>query len=240
MLAFLPVTFLPFDTLVKASIISGGALIFSLVMFWGASQIHSQMFVRAICHNKSKQQSVAITFDDGPDSEKTPQIIALLREFNAKASFFVIGSKLAHNKELLTLIHNEGHTIGNHSYLHGATFSIMSAGKIRNEITRTQEEIRSIIGCENKYFRPPYGVTNPLIAKALRGLGLKVIGWNIRSLDTAVSKEKAVSRVIHSVKGGDIILLHDTTKDIVWIVNEILIHLHKNNLNAVTIDELLS
>lgn len=186
------------------------------------------------------KNKVAITFDDGPDSIQTPEILKVLSAYNAKATFFMIGSKIQNNLELVKQVQEQGHLIGNHSFIHSNRFPLLSSHKIRLEIEKTQLEIEKAIGMPPLYFRPPFGVTNPLIAKALKNLPLKTIGWNIRSLDTRIKeKQKVVDKILGKVQGGDIILLHDTTPDISWIVDAVLKGIKQKNLQAVTVEELL-
>jgi peptidoglycan-N-acetylglucosamine deacetylase len=210
------------------------------IIAWGVSNIQSQMFVKSYNSNPKVPNKVALTFDDGPHEVNTPKIIKILKEYEAKASFFLIGENIAKFGQLAKNIYAEGHLIGNHTYYHSNTFPFKLPGQIKLELLKTQQEIEKITGRQNKFFRPPFGVTNHFIAKAISNLGLKVIGWNIRSYDTTnKQKEQILKRIIKNLKGGDIILLHDKTKDICWLTVEILKYLKQNKLKTVTIEELL-
>ncbi len=231
---------LPFPFRYKILISTSLTTFYSGILIWGASSINSQLFVHTICKNNN-EKLVAITFDDGPDESNTEEILNVLSKYNSKASFFFIGSKIEKHLELAKKVHLNHHTIGNHTFTHANNFPIKSKKTIKAEIEKTQQKIKTITGKDNAYFRPPFGVTNPNIAKAIKGMNLEVIGWSIRSFDTVhKSKEQTLKRVISKIKGGDIILLHDTTTGIAWITEQILKHLEQNGMKAVSIEEFLA
>ncbi len=214
-------------------------LFFISVIIWGVSNIRSGMFVNTYNYNVAPSDKIALTFDDGPDIVKTPHLLRILEEYDAKATFFLMGKKIDANKEIVRQIVANGHQIGNHSYYHKNIFPLLSLKKMKEELYRTQKLLKEITGEENSIFRPPFGVTNPTIAKAVKSIGLKVIGWRIRSLDTdsSLSKEKILSRVLKKIKAGDIILLHDTSEHVLWLTTNILKYIKEQNLKAVTIDD---
>jgi peptidoglycan-N-acetylglucosamine deacetylase len=231
--------FLQVQSQIKLLIIAVEVLLFVSVLAWASISINSQFYVKTICRSKKKNM-VAITFDDGPDPKNTIQILNLLDDYNAKATFFVIGEKAEENSGLVKLIHDSGHLIANHSYSHSYFFPMKSSKKIKEEILNTQSIIENITGEQNKYFRPPFGVTNPLIAGALKNLYLTVVGWSIRSFDTTFDKsEKIINRIKKRLKGGEILLLHDTGDNIIPILKNILEELNKMKLKVVRVDELI-
>ena len=227
---------LPLNIIVIVCIIL--TIILLSISAWGASNISSGLFVKTINNISTTDGKIVLSFDDGPN-KNTLEIIALLEKYNAKATFFVIGEKASKNKEILKEIHEKGHIIGNHSYYHKWSFPLQSVKRIRNEIHKTEQIISKITNEDQKYFRPPFGVTNPLIARALKSFNYIIIGWSIRSLDTVKSKEDAVNNVVANIKSGDIVLLHDTTANILWILEEILKVLKQKQLKAVRLDELM-
>ena len=232
--------YLPFTALYQIVFLASTTVLYTGIAGWGSYQIRSQLYLKSFNQNKAAKNQVAITFDDGPDVLNTPQILKLLSAYNAKVTFFMIGSKVSNNVDLVRQVQEEGHLIGNHTFGHRNCFPLLSSHKIRLEVEQTQNEIKKATGTVPLYFRPPFGVTNPLIAKALKKLPLKTIGWSIRSLDTQIKeKQKIVDKILGQVKGGDIILLHDTTPDISWIVEELLKQFKNDNLQAVTVEELL-
>ncbi len=183
---------------------------------------------------------VSITFDDGPHPEFTPKVLALLRRYDAKATFFCIGQEVEKHPNILTDILAEGHTVGNHTYSHSKLFGFFGLNKVTFEMKRTNTVVQALSGLEMKLYRPAFGVTNPTIKKAVRDLGLFSIGWNIRSLDTT-SRSKAVvlKRITSRVSRGDIILLHDTSEKTVGLLEQLLLFLREKKLRSVPVDQLL-
>jgi peptidoglycan-N-acetylglucosamine deacetylase len=125
----------------------------------GASMLSLQYFV-PVKFKGQQNQSVALTFDDGPVAGKTEKVLDVLKEYNIKASFFCIGKKVEQHPDLLRRIDAEGHLIGNHSYHHGYTFDLQSSSMITKELADTDTVIASVINKKPRFFRPPYGVTN--------------------------------------------------------------------------------
>lgn len=209
-------------------------------IIWGVSDIKLQMFVNSFNNNPKALNKFAITFDDGPNKQNTIKILDILEKYNAKASFFLIGENIEQNRDIAKKIHDKGHLITNHSYYHKNSFPYSSKKNIINEIEQTQAILKEITGKRNKYFRPPFGVTNTNIAKAIKDVNLKVIGWNIRTFDTkrSIKKETILKKVKNKLKSGDIILLHDKTENILWLTEEILKYATYNDIKAVTIREL--
>ena len=210
------------------------------VLAIGASWINSQLYVRSICKGDPEKNMIAITFDDGPDTTNTPEILNILQKYDCKASFFVIGKKAESNEALVLSTFKAGHTIGNHSYNHSNLFPFYSAKTISEEIVKTNDILGKITATKMKYFRPPFGVTNPRIYRGLQGTDLKVIGWNIRSLDTSIrNPDSVVHRISKRLNAGDIILLHDSTDHIAEILEQIISISKQKGLKCVSLDTLL-
>lgn len=183
----------------------------SLVLFYGSYYINSGFYVKAISNSPTTLKQIAISFDDGPLPEFTPQILNILQATNTPATFFCIGKHVAKHPELLQAIHNHGHIIGNHSYSHGKWFDLLSAEKMYADLQQMNTVTRQAIGVTPLLFRPPYGVTNPNLAKAIKKSGFVTVGWSIRSLDTvATDADKLLHRVLGQVKPGAVVLFHDT------------------------------
>lgn len=183
--------------------------------------------------NRGKE--VALTFDDGP-AEYTEAILDVLKKENVKASFFLIGKNIAGKENILKRMQAEGHSIGNHSYNHGFNFDWQSAAKMLEEIDMTSKAIEAVTGNEVKLFRPPYGVTNPNLGKALRNSGLKSIGWSLRSMDTvAKDEQQLLDKIIGKVKPGDIILLHDRCAITLAILPNLISELKKRGFSFTTL-----
>lgn len=209
----------------------------SVFLFYASYCISSQFYVKAICRIETKEKIVALTFDDGPD-QNTEQVLAVLKRHNAKAAFFCIGNKVEQDPEMARRIEAEGHLVGNHSYSHSGKLPIMSAEKIREDYEKSREILSQTLGHPIRFFRPPFGVTNPLVKKALKDSDYKIIGWNIRSYDTTGDKsDKVAKRVAKQIKPGSIILLHDRLPQSAQTLELILQELEKQAYKIVRIDE---
>ena len=198
-------------------------------------------FTKSIQHHHStKQPFIALTFDDGPNPLFTPKVLEILEHYDAKASFFIVGKEARLHPHLVETIVAKGHTIANHSYEHSNYYGFWSKERIRQDISQTKELLEQLSHQENFLFRPPFGVTNPNIAKAIKELNLKTIGWSIRPFDTmAKNPQKVVEKIEKKLKRGDIILLHDSSEVSVEILEKLLQILQEKKLKSVTIETLL-
>jgi len=185
------------------------------------------------------QNQVAITFDDGPHPKFTLQVLEVLKKYNAKATFFCVGKNLELYPDIAKTILEQSHSIGNHTYSHSPAFGFFSTGKVMAELQRTNSIIADIVKMNPLLYRPVYGVTNPSIKRAVKRIGIQSIGWSVRSLDTVLSEEETFKRLLKTRK-GDIILLHDTSEKTVNILERLLQFLSEQNLNSVTVNELLN
>jgi len=215
--------------------------VFSIINFWGTIALSFQFFMPAKCSAKTNDGSVAITFDDGPLQDKTLQVLDILKRHAAPATFFCIGKNVTRYPEIAKQIHESGHIIGNHSYFHGAWFDAQSPSAMEKELNDTDIAIQRAIGRTPRFFRPPYGVTNPLLASAVKKTGHTVIGWSVRSFDTVTSdRKKLFDRVAKKLKPGDVILFHDRCESTIDILPEVLTHIQKSGLKIVSLDQLLN
>ncbi len=221
-------------------LLAGLLLLFLVVtVAIGAFTIRSQFFVKAFCKGDPESNLVAITFDDGPHPVRTPEILQILDRFNSKASFFLIGKRMEGNEGVVRKVHAAGHTIGNHSYSHSNRFPFFPGSRIEGEVRDTNQLIEGITGTKVRYFRPPFGVTNPRIRRGLRNSGLQVIGWSIRSFDTrGASAEKTVRRITRGIGGGDIVLLHETSENILQILEQLIPRISEMGFSCVSLDQM--
>ncbi|SHI61427.1 polysaccharide deacetylase family protein [Pseudozobellia thermophila] len=218
-----------------------------VILAWFLITLCGSFFIRWDFHLKSlhcnKQVAdnwVAITFDDGPDPEFTPQVLDLLKKYGAKATFFCVGHKMERHPELLKRTIAEGHTVGNHTYSHSRAFGFYNTEEVKSELERAKAIVKDLTGLTMDMYRPTFGVTNPSIEKAVKDLDLQSIGWNVRSLDTTARTENMVlKRITSKVSKGDIILLHDTSAKSVAVLERLLVFLQEKNLQSVTADQLL-
>jgi peptidoglycan-N-acetylglucosamine deacetylase len=223
-------------------LISYGAIftIYLLINVWGTLFVSSNFFLLAKCKAPVTSGSIAITFDDGPIAENTERALEILKKHNAKATFFCIGKNVKDLPEIAKRIHEEGHLIGNHSYYHGTMFDLQSTKKMKTELIETNQIIKQTIGFSPKFFRPPYGITNPMLANAVKELNFVTMGWSVRSFDTiAKDKEKLFTRITKNLKAGDIILLHDRCDITIEILPELLAYIKGVGLKVQSLDKLL-
>ncbi len=216
-------------------------IIWILITAIGSFQIKMNYHLHSLNHNyRVLENYIAITFDDGPNPDFTPQILDLLKKHKAKATFFLIGKNAEQHPDLVQRIINEGHTIGNHSYSHSKNFGFFSAKRVTSELIKTDEILESITSKKLKLFRPPFGVTNPNIKRALRRMGYHSIGWSKRSMDTTnISEEKIFKRITSNLRKGDVILLHDTGPKTIVVLERLLLFLWSHELQSVPVDRLL-
>src|SRR5690554_6620522 len=167
--------------------------IWILITAIGSFQIKLNYHLQSLNHNfKTSGNYISITFDDGPNPEFTPKVLLLLKKNKAKATFFLIGENAKKHPEIVRQIIEDGHTIGNHSCSHPKNFGFFSSEKVVAEVKQTNSILKKIAGKEVKMFRPPFGVTNPNIKKALKNTGHFSIGWSKRSFDTANISEESI------------------------------------------------
>ncbi|MXN90012.1 polysaccharide deacetylase family protein [Flavobacterium sp. Sd200] len=206
----------------------------------GSGLIRSGYHIKALYRKKHPTvKEVAITFDDGPTPE-TEKVLELLAKYNAKATFFCIGTQIEQYPEIVNKTVAAGHTIGNHTYSHSKQLSIFPVEKTVNELLETDALINESTQRRPLLFRPPFGVTSPNIAKALKLTGHYVIGWNVRSLDAVIDSEvKIFNRIKGRLAPGCIILLHDTSQKTVNVLEQLLLLLQQEGYKAVTVDRLL-
>lgn len=208
---------------------------------WGAINVRSNYFVRTHSKGRSSDKSVALSFDDGPATAYTPQILDILSQFNVHAAFFCIGHRVEAEPKLMQRIVGEGHLVGNHSFSHSPMFDLQSTAAMRADLARANEAIKDATGLQPKLFRPPYGVTNPMLARAVRKGKFIAVGWSIRSFDTVIKDEdKLFERVTKKIEAGDVFLFHDTCAATVKILPALIKQLKRDGFAIKRLDELLN
>jgi peptidoglycan/xylan/chitin deacetylase (PgdA/CDA1 family) len=214
--------------------------VFLALIIYGSATIQSNFHTQAYCHANVSEKEIALSFDDGPNREYTPQILSTLAQHNATATFFVIGKNIQGNESILKQIDAEGHCIGNHSYTHSFCIDFKSLQGFKNELNQTAESVFKVIGKRMKLFRPPYGVTTPNLVKAANILNYNIIGWSIRSFDTTADTAQAITRRVQSqIKPGAIILFHDTSEKTIQALKQTLNFAKENGYKIVSIEQLL-
>lgn len=177
----------------------------TVFMVWASASIRSGVYVRVFCREKTDRKVVYLTFDDGPHPPETERVLDVLREHGARATFFLIGSKVSGNEAVLRRMLEEGHALGLHTYSHAGTFPLLSFDKMLADVNEGKRAVESVAGKKISLFRPPFGVTNPTIAKVVRILGLRTVGWDVRSFDTMFCKssEHSCNQSVYSFKQSE-------------------------------------
>lgn len=155
-------------------------------------------------------EKIYLTFDDGPIPKVTPWVLSLLKDYNAKATFFCIGDNVHKHSEIFTQIKKEGHAIGNHTMHH-----------LNGHQTKLQVYLDNVEQCNSQFsilnsalFRPPYGKLTSRQSKALRKLGYEIIMWDVLSadFDADISEERCLQNVSNHLQPGSIVVFHDSLK----------------------------
>jgi len=216
-----------------------------LVVLIGIGVAFPQMkfFGPFICQGNSGRREIVLTFDDGPDARSTPPLLELLHTENVPATFFLIGKHVAAERELTARIASEGHLLGNHTYHHSNLTNCFGPRRLCEELQLTQAAIAASTGTVPAYFRPPMGLSNPFTFFVAKKLGLKALGWTIRSFDTRITEpEQIVQRIARQLKPGAIVLLHDgniPTERLLPTVKLLLAKLREQKYTVVRLDKLL-
>lgn len=179
---------------------------------------------------------IALTFDDGPSPAITPRVLDLLASYNAKCTFFVIGSNVRQYPELLNRMIAEGHTIGNHSNTHVNPQKVTREQLLRN-LAEASQVIEDATGVRPALFRPPFGAFPRSEEKAG---DMHVVFWSVDSWDWNLrDAEKTVERTIPEVQEGSIILMHDIYEPTLEAAERLLKELTAQGYTFVTVETLL-
>lgn len=215
------------------------AVLVLVFLAWASSYIGSNIYVSALCKGKQEDRVVSLTFDDGPNERTTPLVLDILKEHNIKATFFLIGQKAAKYPHLVQRMIDEGHIVANHTYSHKGVFPISGSDIVSEELQRCSDTIATIIGKHPKLFRPPFGLTNPIIGAVVKEKGMHVIGWSIRSFDTVREFPETLicDRVVGKLHRGAIILLHDRCKDADVLLQKLIEEINSKGYKVVALNK---
>lgn len=179
---------------------------FLVALTFFALPVYADEVIRS---NRDAGKLIALTFDDGPHSSYTEEILDILKQYNIKATFFVVGENVEAMEEKLLRAAEEGHEIGNHTYTHKFITKI-SENSLKSEIKKTEDIIEKVTGQKPKLFRPPGGMYNESTLKVLSEMGYSSVLWSQDTKDwTLPQVGKIEGDILKNISDGDIILFHD-------------------------------
>lgn len=198
----------------RRSFVSACVLVFSLISLLTLCSVgfHSYKNEKNVFFgNPNNYSKIALTFDDGPDPDLTPEILDILKEYGIKATFFVIGEQAELYPQLLQREAEEGHEIGDHTYTH-FYMNENNLYKIRQEWGKTQKIIERYTDARVRLCRPPGGYYSSVIANTAEEFDYSIVLWTIDTRDWSGCDADAIAReVIENAECGDIILMHDAS-----------------------------
>lgn len=220
------------------------AIILAMIGLWQLSKAREfQMFGHSIARVETAQMRVALTLDDGPTQRFTQEILAVLDDHNIRATFFVTGREASAAPDLVQMIAQAGHEIGNHSYSH-SRMVLRSPGFMRDEIARTDDAIRAGGYLGPIHFRPPFGKRLFVLPWVLAEQERLTVMWSLDAdSDPNLDAETLANRVIETAQPGDIILMHvmyasrDASRA---ALPGIIEGLHDRGFEFVTVSELIA
>ncbi|BBD56727.1 polysaccharide deacetylase [Planktothrix agardhii NIES-204] len=190
---------------------------------------------------RNQEKVIALTFDDGPWPE-TPKVLTILRQFNVKATFFILGQNLLLYPDIIEQVVQEGHGVGNHTWTH--SYPKMEPQKAKAEIENTSAKLELMTGLKTRLFRPPGGILDNGVADYARSKNYAVIMWSIDTKDFQKPTATVLAnRVLNQARPGDIVLMHDgggNRSETIASLKIIIPELQKRGYRFVTVSELLS
>ena len=227
--------------------VAGLSVAFGLfAIFWVGSTAPTVTWFGSLhSHGPRSSNEVAVTFDDGPNPPFTLEIANILEQHGVRGTFFEVGKAVVQRPDITKELIARGHTVGNHSYYHGA-FSYLDPRY--PELEQTQQAFRKYVGTCPALFRPPHGTHTPFMSHVVDSHGMKLISWDVSAKDwVETDPERLARNILARVRPGSIILLHDGIDGnigadrsvILTALPLILDGLKAKGLHPVTVDKLL-
>ena len=196
-------------------------------------------------HYKTVEPYLCLTFDDGPRKNQTLKTLSILKKYNIKATFFVVGENIEYQKDVLKQVYEQGHEIGNHMYAH-ENINKISKQEIKESIIKTNKLIKEVTGKDSKIIRPPYGIVNDTLKEICDELDMDIILWtdDKDSKDwELIPESEIINNVTKKVSNGDIFLFHDGNekyKNTLSAIDVIIPQLQKKGYKWVTVSTLIN
>lgn len=204
--------------------------------------------IESVSHVNTREQLIALTFDDGPNEPDTNQVLEVLQAKGVKATFFLIGKNVVQEPDVVLEIYHQGHTVANHSFSHHRRLMAGRPQLLLTDVNRAGSEICRIIGKTPRFFRPPYGYRTVWGDWLLVRNGYTIVTWNDMTADYRnMDPGKIAAEIVKKAKPGGIIVLHDGSEkaqpanqnNTVEAVPEVIDALRSEGFRFVTVDELL-
>ena len=191
-----------------------------------------------LVHGPSRCRQLGLTFDDGPHPEHTARLLDELRGHGIRATFFLIGERARQFPEVVRRIAAEGHAIGHHSFSHSLPGQT-SAGQLLQEVRRTQDLFVDLLGHPSALVRPPYGKVTAAKLWRLWRAGLTVVLWNRDPKDFACGSAAELRNWFqrNPLRGGDLVLLHDTSPHAAAVVPDLAAAAAQAGLTFTSLDQ---
>ena len=203
-----------------------------------AREIRKGVYYDKLIRGNPTERMVALTFDDGPHPEYTPKILAILKRYDVKATFFVVGEMALKYPDLVRSEVANGHVVGNHTFHHVSLTKIPAAG-VLTEWQANQEAVKAITGDTMRFCRPPGGDYDDTVIRTAAELKLTTVLWTDDPGDYASPGTRAIQkRVLDWVGNGGIVLLHDGIQQTIDVLPQIIEHLRSKGYRFVTVAEM--
>ncbi|WP_276356363.1 polysaccharide deacetylase family protein [Cohnella caldifontis] len=209
----------------------------------------SRIFGFRVFQRGRADQEIALTFDDGPDPVYTPKLLDLLKKYGATGTFFLVGSHAEKYPEIVARIHDEGHVIGIHNYLHHSNW-LMRPKTVKKQILRTSDVIKRITGIRPNYYRPPWGIVNLFDYRRLGHLQIVLWTGMFGDWKLRVGAEKLYRRMRRKLNPGEVFVLHDCGRtfgadedapgEMIKALERILVDGKQEGYRFVGVDEMIS
>lgn len=209
----------------------------------------SRVFGYRVFKKGVAKNELALTFDDGPDPIYTEQLLDLLKKFNAKATFFVVGVHAKQYPELLVRMKEEGHTIGVHNYEHKTNW-FMRPKTVKKHIELTNDIIEKVTGERSIYYRPPWGIMNLFDYRNVSKLHIVLWSSLFGDWSEKLTADKLKKRMLKKVEPGEVLLLHDcgrtlgadvdAPRNMLIALESFLTVATEKGLKMVTVDEMIA
>ena len=209
LLALIVLIIIPVQWRWVLALILANHLLITINGLWPRSQWLGTNLTRLPAHSIARNE-VALTIDDGPDPDVTPQVLNLLDRHAVRATFFCVGERAARYPALCQDIIRRGHAVENHSQHHLLYFALLGPRGFRRELHSAQTTLTLATGLAPTFFRAPAGLRNPFLEPVLKRLGLQLVSWSVRGFDTKIRNvERVKQKLQKGLRAGAILLLHD-------------------------------